>query len=186
MWDETATARVMRMASLVGRQEARPQIFVAEDDPDMCALVADTLRRDGYDVTEVPDGEEVLDWIGRQDRDDEPMDLLVSDVRMPVVTGLAILRALREAHSTVPVVLMSAFADAATRSEPERRSQRYRAQGPDADARREVAGQRSARVAPLTNAPLLAETFASSALAPSRHGRRKSWRALLREQRLVP
>jgi DNA-binding response OmpR family regulator len=119
MWDETATARVTRMASLVGRQDVRPRIFVAVDDPDMCALVADTLRRDGYDVTEVPDGGELLDRMGRQDRGDEPMDLLVSDVRMPVVTGLAILRALREAHSTVPVVLMSAFADAATRSEAE-------------------------------------------------------------------
>jgi DNA-binding response OmpR family regulator len=38
---------------------------------------------------------------------------------MPEITGIAILRGLREAHSTMPVVLMSAFADAATRSEAE-------------------------------------------------------------------
>ncbi len=119
MWDETARARVSRMASVLGREDERPRIVVAEDDQDMCALVADTLRRDGYDVTEVPNGGDLLVRIGRQYRSQEPMDLLVSDVRMPVITGMAILRALRDAHSTMPVVLMSAFADAATRREVE-------------------------------------------------------------------
>jgi DNA-binding response OmpR family regulator len=107
------------MASVLGREDERPRIVVAEDDQDMCALVADTLRRDGYDVTEVPNGGDLLVRIGRQYRSQEPMDLLVSDVRMPVITGMAILRALRDAHSTMPVVLMSAFADAATRREVE-------------------------------------------------------------------
>jgi DNA-binding response OmpR family regulator len=122
MLDETATARIERMAHMVGRQDLAPRIVVAEDDPDMRALVADTLRRDGYDVTELPNGGELLVRIGRQYRREEPaapIDLLVSDIRMPVITGLAILRGLREAHSTMPVVLMSAFADAAIRSEAE-------------------------------------------------------------------
>jgi CheY-like chemotaxis protein len=122
MFNETATARIARMASVVYRPDVAPRIVVAEDDADMCALVADTLRRDGYDVTEVPDGGDLLVRIERQYRADEPealIDLLVSDVRMPVITGLAIVRALRDAHSTMPVLLMSAFADAATRSEAE-------------------------------------------------------------------
>jgi DNA-binding response OmpR family regulator len=119
MWDETAMTRVSRRVSALGRAEARPRIVVAEDDPDMRALVADTLRRDAYDVMEVPNGGALLVRIGRQYRGEETIDLLVSDVRMPVVTGIAILRALRAAHSTMPVVLMSAFADAATRREAE-------------------------------------------------------------------
>ena len=43
------------------------------------------------------------------------IDLIVTDLRMPVVTGLAILRGLRAAHCEVPVILMTAFGDDAVR-----------------------------------------------------------------------
>lgn len=102
---------------------ARPaRIAVAEDDREMRSLVSEGLRRDGHDVTEIADGASLLVRIARQYRIKEPaerLDLVVSDIRMPVIGGLAILKGLRDAHCTTPVILMTAFGDEATRREAE-------------------------------------------------------------------
>jgi two-component system response regulator (stage 0 sporulation protein F) len=98
------------------------RIAVAEDDGDMRSLVADALRLDGHRVVELSSGAELLIRVARQYRQldpADPLDLIVSDVRMPVVTGLEILRGLRDAHCVTPVVLMTAFGDPATRREAE-------------------------------------------------------------------
>jgi DNA-binding response OmpR family regulator len=95
-------------------------VVVAEDDPEMRSLVSQSLRRDEHDVFEVGDGARLLVRIGRQYRTGEPepaIDLLVTDLRMPLVTGLAILRGLRAARCTLPVILMTAFGDDQIRRE---------------------------------------------------------------------
>jgi DNA-binding response OmpR family regulator len=95
-------------------------IVVAEDDPEMRRLVAESLRHEGYEVFEVGDGARLLVRIGRQYREHDPeehIDLIVSDLRMPLVTGLAILRGLRAAHCTTPLILMTAFGDDQVRKE---------------------------------------------------------------------
>ena len=103
---------------------ARPaRIAVAEDDREMRSLVAEALRRDGHDVTELVDGATLLVRIARQYRIKEPaekLDLVVSDIRMPVISGIAILKGLRDAHCATPVILMTAFGDEATRREAEK------------------------------------------------------------------
>jgi two-component system chemotaxis response regulator CheY len=86
----------------------------------MRSLVSQSLRRDGHEVFEVGDGARLLVRIGRQYNNDAPepqIDLIVTDLQMPVVTGLAILRGLRAGHCTTPVVLMTAFGDEPTRRE---------------------------------------------------------------------
>jgi DNA-binding response OmpR family regulator len=95
-------------------------IVVAEDDPEMRGLVAQSLRRDSHDVYEVGDGARLLVRIGRQYRVHEPedrIDLIVTDLRMPLITGVAILRGLRAAHCPTPVILMTAFGDDEVRRE---------------------------------------------------------------------
>lgn len=95
-------------------------IVVAEDDPEMRTIVAECLRRDSHDVSELADGARLLVRIAGQYRSREParrIDLIVTDLRMPVVTGLAILRGLRAAHCTTPVILMTAFGDEQVRRE---------------------------------------------------------------------
>lgn len=92
------------------------RIIVAEDDQEMRWLVSETLRGDGYDVTEVSDGGRLLVLLAKYRREElAPPDLIVSDVRMPVMTGLAMLKGVRDVHWTVPVVLMTAFPDADTK-----------------------------------------------------------------------
>jgi DNA-binding response OmpR family regulator len=102
---------------------SRPRVLVAEDDPEMRRLVADALRKDGYEVIEEPDGGRLLVRIAaiyafRSTAD--PFDLIVSDIRMPVCSGLDILKGLRDAHWHTPVILMTAFGDDETRARAEK------------------------------------------------------------------
>src|SRR4051812_19498572 len=103
--------------------ESRPaRILVAEDDFEMRRLVADCLRKEGYEVHEVADGAELLLRIEDSfflRRVPAPIDLFVTDIRMPVYTGLEIVRGLREAGMHMPVVIMTAFGNPETRERAE-------------------------------------------------------------------
>lgn len=94
-----------------------PRILVAEDDDEMRRLVVEALRKDGYDVTAVSDGGKLFVTLAREllGHGEASMDLVVADVRMPVCTGIQILSELRAARCVVPVILMTAFGDDATR-----------------------------------------------------------------------
>jgi DNA-binding response OmpR family regulator len=97
----------------------RPVVLVAEDELQMRALVTETLRKDGYDVRPVADGGRLLVSLARRYAGDvlwRVVDLVVSDIRMPICTGLQILEQMRAAHWRTPVILMTAFGDDATRS----------------------------------------------------------------------
>ncbi len=91
-------------------------IVVAEDDREMLSLVVGALQEDGHHVVEVSDGGRLLVLLAQSCREGGQMpDLIVSDVRMPIMTGLAMLKGVRDARWTIPVVLMTAFPDADTR-----------------------------------------------------------------------
>lgn len=92
------------------------RILVAEDDDDMRSLVVDALRRDGYQVRGVSDGGYLLGQLAFGGE----IDLVISDVRMPILSGTTILGSVRSALSTLPVILMTAFSDDATRAHAER------------------------------------------------------------------
>ncbi len=92
-------------------------VLVADDDEDMRALVVDTLRADGYTVIEARDGAELLDQLVRAV--DDPLqrpDVVVTDVRMPNLSGLGVLDALRRARVEIPVVVMTVFAHDSVRT----------------------------------------------------------------------
>lgn len=85
-----------------GRQ---PLVLVADNDPDILALVSFRLERAGYDVVTASDGEEAL----RLTVERAP-DLAVLDVMMPKLTGYDVTRAVRanEATARMPVILLTA------------------------------------------------------------------------------
>jgi CheY-like chemotaxis protein len=96
-------------------------VLVAEDDPEMLRLIVEAFRNDGYEVQEARDGGRLLVQLTHGLRCDyEQVDLIVSDVRMPVCSGIQVVEALRAAHSFVPIILMTAFGDNQTRAQAER------------------------------------------------------------------
>ncbi len=98
---------------------APPRVLVAEDDMEMRRLLCDTLRQDGCEVIAVPDGGRLLVALAHAIADpggQAAVDLILSDVRMPICSGMQILEQLRAAHRRKPFILMTAFGDAGTRA----------------------------------------------------------------------
>lgn len=86
--------------------------MVADDDEDMRALVVATLQAAGCRTREACDGAELLELLdGGLDDAADPPDVLVTDVKMPRLSGLGVLDALRRAHLDLPVVMMTVVND---------------------------------------------------------------------------
>lgn len=81
------------------------KILIAEDEDDIRELIALTLRMDGHEVLAVSDGRQAYE----QTLAASP-DLVLMDVRMPVMTGLQVCRRLKGRNDTrdIPVVFLSA------------------------------------------------------------------------------
>ncbi len=89
-------------------------MLVAEDDPEMRKLVVQALRRDGHEILEASDGEQMLQRLAElfdQDSTMRAVDVIVTDVRMPMCSGLEVVERLAEARWKIPCVLMTAFGD---------------------------------------------------------------------------
>jgi DNA-binding response OmpR family regulator len=82
-----------------------PVVLVADDDPDILALVRFRLEREGYDVVSAPDGQAALELAL-----DHTPDLAVLDVMMPRLDGYEVTRRLREHDATkgMPIILLTA------------------------------------------------------------------------------
>ena len=89
-----------------------PCVLLVDDDANMRRLIATTLDAYGVDVIETASGREALEIVMDTDTDtDTDVDLVLADVRMPGVTGIALLEFLRRANAPIPFVLMTAFPD---------------------------------------------------------------------------
>ena len=94
------------------------RILIAEDEEALCALCARGLAGDGHAVKTACDGSEALDVLTRENGD---FDLLLTDVRMPIMDGIALALAAARDFPNLTILLMTGYAD-----------QRERAHGLDA------------------------------------------------------
>jgi CheY-like chemotaxis protein len=91
----------------------RPRIILAEDDAAPRELLAKVMRALGADVESSADGGRLLVAVASQydtGHAPEDIDLIVTDIRMPVMSGLDVVEALRVAHWRTPIILMTAYA----------------------------------------------------------------------------
>jgi len=86
-------------------------ILIVEDDTKLNKLFCTVLSNNGFQTTAAFDGEEALDVLER-----EYIDLIISDIMMPVMDGYTLAESLRDAKYTIPILLITAkdsFADKA-------------------------------------------------------------------------
>ena len=83
------------------------KVLIAEDDETVRALVVRALSEDGHALTTVADGAEALDALNRNGK----FDLLLTDVKMPVMDGIALALAAGRDHPDVAIMLMTGYAD---------------------------------------------------------------------------
>lgn len=85
------------------------KILVVEDNTELSKLFCKVLTREGYTPLEAQDGQEALDIL-----DNEYVDLIITDIMMPRMDGIELVRELRDARYTLPVLMITAkdtFAD---------------------------------------------------------------------------
>jgi signal transduction histidine kinase len=91
--------------SLTGAGTA-PRILVVDDEPYMCDVCTRTLQRGGYEVvatSEPRTAERML-------RDDQHFDLLLTDIKMPAMSGLELALIARERDPAIAIIIMTGFA----------------------------------------------------------------------------
>jgi DNA-binding response OmpR family regulator len=91
------------MAYVIDAPATTSRVLVIEDDPTVAEVVARYLTREGYQVTVAGDGRSGLRHIT-----DSPPDLVVLDVMLPGMSGLEVLRQLRDS-TPVPVIMLTAL-----------------------------------------------------------------------------
>ena len=79
------------------------RVLVCDDEPNLRRVLAATLQREGYEVTLCADGQEALDAIER-----DGADVVVTDLVMPKIDGLTLLRKVVQRHPDVPVIVITA------------------------------------------------------------------------------
>ena len=80
------------------------RILVVDDEEQMRDLLAKVLERKGFQTSVCGDGTEALAFLEK-----EPVDLVVTDVRMPGLGGMEALRAVKELNPDIVVIIMTAF-----------------------------------------------------------------------------
>jgi len=81
-----------------------PQILIVEDDEAMREFLCQAISRSGYYVEAVPDGTEALRRI-----EESYFDLLLTDIRMPGLDGLELVRLARRRYPNLGVLLVTAY-----------------------------------------------------------------------------
>jgi two-component system response regulator PilR (NtrC family) len=86
-----------------------PRILVVDDERSMRELLAIVLRREGYEVLLAENGKMAVEALAR-----EPVDLLISDIKMPDMSGVEVLRAAKKIDPDILGIMITAFASTET------------------------------------------------------------------------
>ena len=90
-----------------------PKILIVDDEPDILELLSNFLTYEGYQVTTESRGQEAIDLFRS-----EPFDLVITDIRMPGMDGVEVLKEIKQLDEDVEVIILTGFAsvDSAVRT----------------------------------------------------------------------
>jgi len=86
------------------RPNAMPTILIVEDEAKMRRLLELNLGEDGFDTRSAADAEAGLEMLQR-----DPVDLVITDLKLPGMGGLEFLHAVKRMNAALPVIVMTAF-----------------------------------------------------------------------------
>lgn len=82
------------------------RILVVDDEQHLCGALKLLLELEGYEVMTANDGLSALDIVGNQ-----KIDLVITDVRMPRMDGMQLLKKVHQTNPLIPVIVMTAYAN---------------------------------------------------------------------------
>ena len=112
-WLESQRPRTSRQAASAPARASvpagRPRVLVVDDEASIRDLLSKTLALAEYDVDLAPDGRTALERLRII-----PYDLLITDLKMPGVDGLAVIREARRLKADIPVIIITGFSTEAS------------------------------------------------------------------------
>ena len=85
-----------------------PRVLIADDEDSMRTLVARTIAMDGHETVTAQDGAEALEILTREGG---AFDLLLTDIQMPIMDGIALALSAARDFPNLTILLMTGFAD---------------------------------------------------------------------------
>lgn len=85
-----------------------PKVLIADDEDSMRQLVARAIAMDGHETVTAQDGAEALEILTRENG---AFDLLLTDIQMPVMDGIALALSVARDFPDLTILLMTGFAD---------------------------------------------------------------------------
>lgn len=88
------------------------RILICEDDEACMSALACLLEEgEGYAISKAPDGKAALETILKANDENMPFDLLITDINMPEMNGLELIKRIRGSGSNMPVIVMTGYGD---------------------------------------------------------------------------
>src|SRR5215471_16806126 len=82
----------------------KKRLLFVDDDPEMRSLIIDFFQSEGYSISEAIHGKDALEHLANED-----FDVIITDLRMQEMDGLALLKEIRLRNPQLPVILITAF-----------------------------------------------------------------------------
>ena len=82
--------------------------LVVDDEPSVRNFIIAVLQSDGFQTIEAQNGVQALELLRKHGTD---VDLLVSDIKMPLMDGITLARSVRAEFRAVPLILVSGYAE---------------------------------------------------------------------------
>src|ERR1700674_4069233 len=89
-----------------------PNILIVDDELSMRQFLTHLFQRDGHSIRVAENGRQAMDLLRQQ-----PADVVISDVKMPDMGGIELLRAARELQPNIEIIVMTAFSNEGTAPE---------------------------------------------------------------------
>ena len=84
-------------------------LLIVDDELSMRQFLTHLFQREGHSIRVAENGRRAMEMLRQQ-----PVDVIISDVRMPDMDGIDLLRATKELHPRTEVIMMTAFANEET------------------------------------------------------------------------
>jgi two-component system response regulator PilR (NtrC family) len=81
------------------------RILIVDDEDDVVFVIRRLLKENGYDICEAPNG-----WVALRLFQAQFFDLIITDLRMPMLDGISFLHEVKKLDPATPVIILTAFA----------------------------------------------------------------------------
>jgi DNA-binding response OmpR family regulator len=102
--DLSGKREIEKRDEVIMMETGKKRILIIEDDEEMRSLLKEFLNEEGYETDSVDNGSEAYRRLVR-----ELFDLIITDIRMPGLTGLDILPGVRKLQPEAPIIVITAF-----------------------------------------------------------------------------